>query len=202
MVISSSSINFWLLLSLSSGSVFAADEIISALVDQETTITTVVSEEVGAFDSDTGVKRQDQQQAFDKADSLDQAWKDKIDELKTPESNLSLVVDHVKPNDAQNFEFQNPNDSTDIVDVKVENVDIKDVSNTADLGTKSSDGYQYKPKLDLPGSGANTYNGDTMQDFARFHASMRANITPTNHKTGLEIRIVTETGLSLTSQNR
>lgn len=154
------------MLSLSSGSVFAADEIISALVDQETTITTVVSEEVGAFDSDTGVKRQDQQQAFDKADSLDQAWKDKIDELKTPESNLSLVVDHVKPNDAQNFEFQNPNDSTDIVDVKVENVDIKDVSNTADLGTKSSDGYQYKPKLDLPGSGANTYNGDTMQDFA------------------------------------
>lgn len=76
------------------------------------------------------------------------------------------MVDHVKPNDAQNFEFQNPNDSTDIVDVKVENVDIKDVSNTADLGTKSSDGYQYKPKLDLPGSGANTYNGDTMQDFA------------------------------------
>ncbi|MFZ1522902.1 MAG: hypothetical protein WAS94_02680 [Candidatus Saccharimonadales bacterium] len=159
-------LTFGFLLSLSSGSVFAADEIISALVDQETTITTVVSEEVGAFDSDTGVKRQDQQQAFDKADSLDQAWKDKIDELKTPESNLSLVVDHVKPNDAQNFEFQNPNDSTDIVDVKVENVDIKDVSNTADLGTKSSDGYQYKPKLDLPGSGANTYNGDTMQDFA------------------------------------
>lgn len=49
------------MLSLSSGSVFAADEIISAPVDQETTITTVVSEEVGAFDGDTGVKRQDQQ---------------------------------------------------------------------------------------------------------------------------------------------
>jgi hypothetical protein len=56
-----------------SGGAQAADEIGSTQVDQETTITTVISEEVGAFDGDTGVKRQGQQQAFDKADNLDQS---------------------------------------------------------------------------------------------------------------------------------
>ncbi len=151
---------------ISSSKVYAADEITSTQVDSETVVTTVISEEVGAFDGTTGIKRQDQQQAFDKADTLDQSWQNQAAELKTPESNLSLVVDHVTPTDAQNFEFRDPVDSTHAISVTAENVDMKDISNLNDLGTKSSTGYQYQPKLDLPGSGANTYNGDTMQDFA------------------------------------
>lgn len=145
---------------------FAADELTNFQVTPETNITTVISEEVGAFDGDTGVKRQDQQQAFDEADNLDQTWKDQLDQLKKPDSNLSLVVDQVSPTDAEHFELVNPEDATDVTSVTVDNVDMKDINNLFDLGTKSAEAYQYKPKLDLPGSGANTYNGDTMQDFA------------------------------------
>lgn len=145
---------------------FAADEVTNFQVTPETNITIVISEEIGAFDGDATTKREQQQQAFDEADNLDQTWKDQLEQLKEPDSNLSLVVDQVSPTDAQHFEFVNPEDSTDVTSVTVDNVDMKDINNLADLGTKSAESYQYKPKLDLPGSGANTYNGDTMQDFA------------------------------------
>lgn len=146
--------------------VLAADEITNYQLNSEVNITTVVSEEVGAFDGDTGVKRQDQQQAFDKADQLDQTWENQLNQAKIPDSNLSLVVDQVSPTDAEHFELVNPEDATDVTSVTVDNVDMKDINNLSDLGTKSATAYQYKPKLDLPGTGANTYNGDTMQDFA------------------------------------
>lgn len=145
---------------------FAADELTNFQVTPETNITTVISKEVGAFDGDATTKRDQQQQAFDEADNLDQAWKDQLDQLKKPDSNLSLVVDQVSPTDAEHFELVNPEDATDVTSVTVDNVDMKDINNLSDLGTKSAEAYQYKPKLDLPGSGANTYNGDTMQDFA------------------------------------
>lgn len=126
---------------------------------------TFISEEVGAWGSTPAQKRAGQQEAFQQADTLDSAWLLSLETKKedgTTPSVQTAVITEESPNQ---FQFTNPQNG-EIITVTADNVDLKNLSDPQDFGIKSSNSYQYKAKQDLPGSGANTYNGDTMQDFA------------------------------------
>jgi hypothetical protein len=123
-----------------------------------------ISEEVGAWGETPAQKRSGQQQAFDLADDLDSTWLQNLEDIKEEGTAVSTQTATITPQSPNTFQFLNLNSQP--VTVTADNVDIKNPTNPADLGTKSSNSYQYQAKLDLPGSGANTYNGNTMQDFA------------------------------------
>lgn len=136
-----------------------------------------ISEEVGAWGTTPAQKRPGQQEAFQLADTLDSNWLLSLENLKEEGTTASIQTATITPENPNIFQFLNLNG--EILTVTAENVDMKNLSDSNDLGTKSSEGYQYKAKLDLPGTGANTYNGDTMQDFApvptRFAGQHHAN---------------------------
>jgi hypothetical protein len=142
------------LISISSVSTFA----------ESSDLNIIISEEVGAWGSTPAQKRTGQQEAFILADQLDSEWRLSLEDLKEEGSSTSVQTSQITTESPNSFEFLSLD--FDIVTVIAENVDMKNLSDTSDLGIKSSNSYQYKAKLDLPGSGANTYNGDTMQDFA------------------------------------
>ncbi len=123
-----------------------------------------ISEEVGAWGTTPAQKRTGQQEAFDLADNLDSTWLLSLDNLKEEGSEASVQTATITPQNPNNFEFLNLN--SELITVTADNVDMKNPSDPNDFGTKSPNSYQYQAKLDLPGSGANTYNGNTMQDFA------------------------------------
>lgn len=123
-----------------------------------------ISEEVGAWGATPSQKRTGQQEAFNQSDNLDDSWRSNLEVIKEPGTELKVSTAQITPEPPNVYTFLNLNNEP--VTVKADNVDIKNLANQNDLGVRSSESYQYKAKLDLPGSGANTYNGNTMQDFA------------------------------------
>jgi hypothetical protein len=123
-----------------------------------------ISEEVGAWGTTPSQKRTGQQEAFLLADQLDSDWVSSLDNLKEDGTVSSIQTAVITPDSPNVYEFLSLN--SEVVTVSAQNVDMKNIEDVNDLGTRSSEGYQYKARLDLPGSGANTYNGNTMQDFA------------------------------------
>jgi len=123
-----------------------------------------ISEEVGAWGTTPAQKRTGQQEAFNQSDTLDDEWISSLNKLKEPDTELKVSTSQISPDSPNVYTFLNLNNEQ--VAVTADNVDIRNLSTQNDLGVRSSDSYQYKAKLDLPGSGANTYNGNTMQDFA------------------------------------
>jgi hypothetical protein len=145
--------------------IFSLSLIIPSSTSAESSeVNVIISEEVGAWGSTPSQKRTGQQEAFVLADQLDSEWNSSLSNLKEEGTDISLQASQITLDNPNRFEFLNLNG--EIVTVMAENVDMKNISDQNDLGTRSSESYQYKAKLDLPGAGANTYNGDTMQDFA------------------------------------
>ena len=136
--------------------------------------TLITSGEVGAFDGEGTTKWEQQAGAIEMADELDDSWQQDIQDSADPDSTISIQTAQVDPDSSNplEFKFNDPTSGTGSqVTVMAELRDMTNLEDQSDLGRLAT--TQPEPDIGTSGTGANTYDKNTLQDLAPIPARFK-----------------------------
>lgn len=136
--------------------------------------TLITSGEVGAFDGEGSTKWEQQAGAIEMADELDDSWQQDIQDSADPDSTISIQTAQVDPDSSNplEFKFNDPTSGTGSqVTVMAELRDMTNLEDQSDLGRLAT--TQPEPDIGTSGTGANTYDKNTLQDLAPIPARFK-----------------------------
>jgi LPXTG-motif cell wall-anchored protein len=136
--------------------------------------TLITSEEVGALEGEGPTKWEQQAGAIEMADELDDSWRQDIQDSADPDSTISIQTAQVDPDSSNplEFKFNDPTSGTGSqVTVMAELRDMTNLEDQSDLGRLAT--TQPEPDIGTSGTGANTYDKNTLQDLAPIPARFK-----------------------------